>query len=220
MTVATDFPYEEDCHLYRNARGLVRPSVTQVLREAGIFDYNRVEPGMLERKRQLGQNVHLCTAEYDREGWVDPTWLADEEIGYFDAWLRFRRESRCEMVAVEEPMLRSVLGMELGGTPDRVLRLRGRSYVADLKTCATAHPGWKLQTALYEMMLTGQPRCGALGRLVIQLMPDGRYVLPDGYDDPGDSNAAIAALTLATWKGNYRRGGAALAELNRAPLRA
>ncbi|MGI4827769.1 MAG: hypothetical protein ACRYFU_06215 [Janthinobacterium lividum] len=208
MASFADFTYEDDLHLYRNARGLVRPSVTQVLREVGIFDYSRVDRAVLERKRCLGQNVHLCTAEYDREGWVDPTWIADEEQGYFDAWLRFRRESGCEVLSVEEPMLRPIMGMELGGTPDRVLRLRGRSFVADLKTCATAHPGWRLQTALYEMMLTGSPRCGAMGRLAIQLLPDGRYVLPGDYDDPSDASAAIAALTLATWKSNHRRLGA------------
>ena len=204
--VSPDFTYEEDTHLYRNTRGLVRPSVTQVLREVGIFDYSRVDGTVLERKRRLGQNVHLCTAEYDREGWVDPTWIADDEAPYFDAWLRFRRESRCEVLQVEEPMLRPVMGMELGGTPDRVLQLGGRHFVADLKTCATAHPGWRLQTALYEMMLTGLPRCGAMGRLVIQLLPDGRYTLPTGYDDPSDAGAAIAALTLATWKRNHRKG--------------
>ncbi len=196
------FTYEEDGHLYRNARGAVRPSVTQVLRDAGIFDYSRVDPVVLERKRLLGQNVHLCTAEFDREGWVDETWLAEEAAGYFRAWLRFRRESRCEMLAIEQPMLRSVMGIEIGGTPDRVLRLGGRTYVADIKTCTAQHPGWRLQTALYEMMLTGVPRCGQMGRLVIQLLPDGTYRMPEEYDDPSDAGAAISALTLATWKAN------------------
>lgn len=205
MSAAADFSYEGDLHLYRNARGILRPSVTEVLRGAGIFDYSRVDRAVLEHKRLLGKNVHLCTAEYDREGWVDPTWVADEERGYFDAWLRFRRESGCEVLSVEEPMLRSVMGMELGGTPDRVLRLRGRSFVVDLKTCAAPHPGWRLQTALYEMMLTGVPRCGAMGRMVVQLLPDGRYRLPGDYDDPSDASAAIAALTLATWKSNQPR---------------
>ncbi len=201
-TALDAFTYEEDGHLYRNARGAVRPSVTQVLKEAGVFDYSRVDPAVLERKRLLGQNVHLCTAEFDREGWVDETWLRDDEIGYYNAWLRFRRESRCEVLNIEEPMLRTIMGIEIGGTPDRVLVLNGRRYVADIKTCTAKHPGWRLQTALYEMMLTGVPRCGQLGRLVIQLLPNGSYDTPNDYDDPSDAGAAIAALTLATWKAN------------------
>jgi hypothetical protein len=78
--------------------------------------------------------------------------------------------------------------------------------VVDLKTCSTRHPGWRLQTALYEMMLTGLPRCGQMGRLAVQLLPDGTYATPGDYDDPSDAGAAIAALTLATWKRNLGAG--------------
>ncbi len=197
------FCYEEDTHTYRNAAGLKRPSVTQCLHACGLYDFSKVNPDVLERKRRIGASTHRATAEYDREGWVDETWLADDELPYFAAWKLFRLDfPEMEWVLIEEPMLREVCGMEIGGTPDRVGIWRGVRWVVDIKCAAAAHPAWRLQLADYEMMLTGRTRCGDVGRMTVQLLATGNYRPPLIYDDPTDAVGALAALQLTTWRMN------------------
>lgn len=186
-------------HEYRNSHGIVRPSATQILASQGLVNYSMVKPDVLAHAATRGTNVHLCTAEYDREGWCDEDWMTEEERGYYQAWLRFLRESGAKILTIEERMIASIAGIELGGTPDRVILLNGRLTVCDLKCCRTAMAAWKLQTALYEMMLSGMSRCGTYQRISVQLFPDGRYAVRTYNNAIEDTNGAIAALILATW---------------------
>jgi hypothetical protein len=196
------FSYDADEHLYRNAAGIIRPSVTQCMHAAGLYDFSRVDPAVLERKRRIGQSVHRATAEFDREGWVDETWLEEDEILYFRAWQAFRRDfHEIEWVHIEEPMLRTVCGVEVGGTPDRMGWLAGAWVVVDLKCAAAKHPAWRIQTADYTMMHFQVPRCDGAIRMAVQLMPNGKYIV-DTHKDPTDAAAAIAVLQLEAWKRN------------------
>lgn len=197
-----DFSFEEDTHTYRNAQGTVRPSVTGILKELGIFDYSHIEPAVLERKRRIGSNIHRWTAAYDRGEAFDEDILPEDEKGYFAGWQRFRRESRFTLERVAEPILNTIMGVELGGRPDRTGTLGKKRYVVDLKTSAARHPAWALQLALYEMLLTGIPRCGHLGRMVVQLFPDGNYEI-FSLETPSDAGAALSAVMLAVWKQNH-----------------
>jgi hypothetical protein len=195
------FSYEDDTHTYRNQQGIVRPSVTQILKDAGVFDYSHIDPQILERKRRIGSNIHRCASEYDKKGSLDESCLTEDESGYFHGWLRFRRESKFLLGEIAQPVLKNIMGVEVGGRPDRTGYLGTTRYVLDIKTCTARHPGWALQLALYEMLLTGIPRCGRLGRMVVQLLPDGNYVT-FCLETPSDAGAALSALMLSAWKQN------------------
>jgi hypothetical protein len=197
-----DFSFDWDSHVYRNAAGIVRPSVTQCMHAAGLYDFSRVDPEVLERKRRIGHSVHRATAEFDREGWVDETWLAEDEILYFRGWQAFRRDfHEIEWVHIEDPMLRTLCGVEVGGTPDREGWLAGAPLVADIKCAATKHSAWRIQTATYAMMRSGRTRCDGVIRMAVQLMPNGKYAI-DPHKDDTDASAAIACLQLEAWKRN------------------
>lgn len=197
-----DFSLEEDTHLYRNGRGIPRPSVIEVLRSVGIFDYSRVDPEALERKRKIGSKLHRWTEYYDRQRTEPEAMLmSPEEAGYFSAWKLFRQESKIVFTEIGEPLMRAVVGVELGGRPDRVGSIQGKRCVLDLKTCTSPHPGWALQLALYEMLVTGLPRCGYLERIAVQLFPDGRYTT-HSYQNSSDAGAALSIVMLAAWKQN------------------
>jgi hypothetical protein len=204
-----DFSYENDTHTYRNAAGIVRPSVTQTLKAGGVINYDHVPPKILENARRRGVNVHGFTAEFDRYGDIDYTWLQEDEVPYFEAWKKFRRESGLVIHEIEQPMLRTIAGMEVGGTPDRVGLIGRNKFVVDIKCCRAKHPGWALQVGDYEMMLTGKARMGHLGRMVVQLFPTGNYTTII-YDDPNDAAGGIAALTLATTEDPFESGEARL----------
>lgn len=200
MIEPLEFSYEHDRHLYRNSRGIIRPSVTQSLKAQGIFNFDHVPKDVLENARRRGQNAHKWCSEYDVYTFCDDGWIADDELGYFEAWLKFRREIKPRIIEVEVPMLGLIGGIEVGGTPDVLAWIGRHRYIIDRKCCASKHPGWALQTADYEMLQTGRPRCGHLGRMSVQLFPDGRYSV-QVYEDASDADAAIAAVVLTEWDG-------------------
>ena len=193
-----DFSFEQDTHQYRTAAGIVRPSVTESLRMGGVFDYSFVPPEVLAAKAQLGTNVHAWTAEYDSAGDADPTALTELEYGYAQAWLAFVRSARPKWLAIEKPMLRPVRGIYVGGTPDRIATIGNRAWVIEIKCTAASHPGWALQTALYEMLWTERADVGILGRMAVRLAPNGKFY-PTPYDNPSDAAASIAFIQAATW---------------------
>lgn len=197
-----NFSFDWDTHIYRNSEGIARPSVTQCMHAAGLYDFSRVAPEVLERKRRIGHSVHRATAEFDREGWVDETWLMEDEMLYFRAWQAFRKDfHEIEWVHIEQSMLRTLCGVEIGGTPDRMGWLGGAWLIADIKCTAAKHPAWRIQTASYGAMHLGIPRVDGLLRMAVQLKPDGTYRI-DPHEDSTDVVAAIACLQLEAWKRN------------------
>lgn len=209
MMDSHDFSYDDDLHEYRNSAGIVRPSVTQTLKVGGVIDYSKVPTAILENARRRGSNVHAWTAEFDQHGDIDETWLKEDEVPYFEAWKKFRSESRFVIREIERPMLSSIAGMEIGGTPDRVGFIGSNKFVVDIKCCRARHAGWALQLADYEMMLTRRARVGHLGRMIVQLLPTGNYN-SFSFDDPTDSAGAIAALTLSTTQDRFEAEDARL----------
>lgn len=203
MFTPTEFSYEDAEHIYTDNEGIVRPSVTQCLALGGVFDYSMVPIELLERKKIIGNNVHDWTADYDTGLDPDPTQLTEEEAAYAQGWIDFVRDTRPEWVAIEQPMMGSIHGTIVAGRPDRIAIINRKLWVIDLKCCAAHHPGWKLQTAGYEMLYTKRPTVGAMGRMSVRLTPDGRYVPNQKpYDDPHDAVAFAAFAQSATWMKN------------------
>jgi hypothetical protein len=196
------FSYDADEHVYRNAAGTIRPSVTQCMHAAGLYDFSRVSAEVLERKRRIGISVHRATAEFDREGWCDETWLQEDELPYYRAWLKFRKDFyEIEWDLIEVPMLGTICGVEVGGTPDRIGWIAGTPLIADLKCTASVSEAWRIQTADYELLKFNATRCGHAVRLAVQLRPDESY-RTIWHADPSDAAAAIACVQLAAWKNN------------------
>lgn len=221
-----DCTFDEDVHEYRNPRGLVCPSVTGTLKHCEIFDYSMVDPDLLERKRILGQNVHHWTADVDRYGLanVDPCAIIPLEREYADGWLAFCASVRPRWIEIERPMLRrlggSVVdpdsGVEIGGTPDRIALIGRRLWVLDIKCSAMMHPGWGLQLADYEMLHTGLPFVGHMGRMIVRLIGGGKFRTAS-FMDPTDGVVGLAAarwmtnpadaqseITVRNWRQNMR----------------
>lgn len=204
------FSYDDDTHTYRNASGLVRPSVTETLKAGGVFDYSRVAPGLLERKREIGKNVHRWTARHDESNRLEDDLLDlyPEERPYAESYMRLLDElgSLITWIEIEKSMLADIAGFEMGGTPDRFLRFSQRLMHWDLKCVAAFHPGWRLQLADYNMMRSKRSHCGQYGRAIVRLMKDGRKakldLIPEKYDAV-DSAVAAALVTSFVWRRNH-----------------
>jgi hypothetical protein len=198
------FSFEADGHVYTAASGERAQSATELLKKHRIIDYSRVPESILEPARQRGQILHEWTAEFDRNDNPDFLILPEEWCGYAHGYLKFRRESGLEVIAVERSLMAWMNGVLVAGTPDRRFRYkRVRDVNVDLKFCAAKQPSWKVQTAIYEFLETRTMRLGAMDRFSLQLFPDGKYNL-EPYTDRDDGEVFKAILAVEAWRKNHR----------------
>lgn len=174
------------------------PSLSKILRLGGIAqDLSGVPPHVLERKKQIGTALHLAVELHLNDNLEDDS--VDEQVRpYFVAAQNYLgRESR-KILAIETPVGSVALGYAC--TPDLVVE----GGIVEWKTTYKIYPE-------VEVQLAGQARAVAnytdgvgsrwsqdLARRVVQLKPDGTYVVKD-YGPDADS-VFDAALTVAKWK--------------------
>lgn len=201
-----EFHFEEDGHRYMQ-NGRNHPSVTGLLKKYGLIDYSMVKPEVLNKKRDQGVMLHAWTERYDRDGNDDMLVLPEEAIGYAEAWMNFRRQSGYELIEIEQRLMSDILGVTVGGTPDRVMRIkRTRDLVLDLKFCTSKMPAWSVQTAAYTMMKFKKLTIGNIERCSCQLFPDGRFRL-HWYEKESDADAFMCIVSLEAWKANNKVRG-------------
>lgn len=197
--------FEPATHTYRLG-GRVLPSVTQVL--GGLYSFAGVPIEVLELARERGTDVHLACAHHDIGA---PYNLPGDRMGYLQAWGRFIEATEPNWSAVEQPMHSN--SDLYAGTPDRIGELRWRGAlvpaVVDIKTAATPHPAWGVQTAGYARLWrpweSERQSAGAasLRRLTVRLSADGTYQV-DEWTDPTDWPVFASLLTLYRFKERHR----------------
>ena len=174
------------------------PSVTDVLRIAGLTDFSRVPEDTLAEARERGKDVHYWLELYDQDARLVP---GDLEIqGYIEAWAKFKKTSGFDVEKVEEPVLNSTY--RYGGTPDRIGRAASKVVVAEIKCVAQVVPATRLQLIGYALCLSGQAE-----RVAVQLKPNGTY-RPHVYKNWQEDRADwISALRIAHFKLRHKLAG-------------
>ncbi len=196
--------YDDPTHTYK-VDGVVFPSVTQVLTEAGFIDPTWYTPEGAER----GKAVALITELWDKgtlaKGLV--VQRHPEYVGYLAAWQKFLSERVAEIVATEERVYDAT--WRYAGTLDRRVRLSGcvlnSRTVLDIKTGAKAW--WhRYQTAAYMAC------CCSMGhtvtnRMAVYLKPNGTYVCDPHDNYPHGIDVFLAALCVANEKRAHGKTG-------------
>lgn len=204
--VSEDVYFERDTHAYFDGVNGRVPSVTQVIKIAGLICYDHVKSDVLENARRRGEHVHTLTADYDRGLDIDAIYEIPEVCRpYLEAYIRFRKESGFEPdpTAIEKPMVASIGGFRVGMTPDRIGCCFGLPTILEIKATAAAHPAWGVQTAGYE---AGAPRPKShryYQRLAVQLLPTGKYKLHT-HEDHTDFSTFYSAYAVAAFKLKHR----------------
>src|SRR4030067_2471322 len=150
--------------------GIKTPSVTQVLRSAGLIDFAFVGPEDLTR----GTFVHKATEYYDenRLNWstVDPICKP-----FVDGWIKFREESGFIIEAIEEKLYSAKY--RYTGKLDRRGIWRGKRTVLDIATGFEYKPYKAIQTEAYLQAYneTCLVKDRIKDRLVVVLPGDGTY---------------------------------------------
>lgn len=182
-----ELTFDAELHEYR-IDGVVVPSVTQILSEAGLIDGQYYT----EESQLRGRTVHIITALDDR-GELDETLVTPEYQGYLNAWRLFKAEMNCEILSIEQRVYNR--RYRYAGTMDRQLLWHDTRYVGDIKT---GEPKWwhKFQTAGYWECSVAGARCA------IYLSPDDTYKIRKHENHSYDTDVFRAALVLANAKRN------------------
>ena len=166
--------FDEATHTYW-INGIKVPSVTQVLREAGIIDHSKIPQDKLDIAMKFGIAVHKACELYDNHN-LDWNKLDIKLKPYVNAWVLFIVETGFIVKQNEKP-----IGSEkymVAGTPDRTGKLfNARADVEIKSTYAMDIQGLELQTGGYELIYNE----GLYGinkikkRIGVLLKPDGTY---------------------------------------------
>jgi hypothetical protein len=185
-------------HRYR-LDGSEVPGVTRVLR--AMYDFTGIRDGVLEHKRQIGDALHHAI-ELDLRDDLDIASLDQEVVGYFEGWLRFRRETYFISLFSEKQVASTKY--RYAGTLDFAGFIEGAECLIDGKTTAALHPAVALQTAAYHNAACemGLLRPSAK-RYALRLKPDGTYVL-DEHKDRTDFFVFLSCLSLHNWRARNR----------------
>jgi hypothetical protein len=204
MATATQFTFTEATHTYADVNGIVRPSVSQVIKAEGLISFAGISPSVLERKRQLGSLVHKVTELYDCGEDLNDYDIPDEVWPYFEGYTNFRQDCCFEPRLIEHRVLAQVHGMWYGMTLDRKGQVDGVEHIIELKCGASEHPAWGVQLAAYALgidpVAKQQP-----ARAAVQLGPHfSRGYKLHSYPDPADYTVWLNSLANAMWKINKR----------------
>lgn len=190
--------FEPEGHIYR-WDGVRKPSVTQVLQRA--HDFRFVPDDVLEAAQERGSYVHSMT-HYDDQGDLDDDEERDgEHWGRLLGWRKFMADYRPNWRYREQPFYSEAI--EVATTPDCCGLLEAISpiqqWIVEIKTSATPHRVWGMQTAAQRHIVAETDPMFALARRAsVRLFDDGTYKF-DEWKNPMDMKAFIGLLNLLQW---------------------
>lgn len=189
------FRFDQSDHsYYLGEKRLI--GVSEAIQTAGLKDFSKIAPDVLEHARQRGTAVHAA-CHYLDDGDLNWDTVAQEIDPYLRAWERFKADTGVVINETEHPRYHATLGF--AGTPDRVVTIGGKKGILDLKTYRPDDVAG-VQLAAYSYLSFGpQPSFDVPKRWGLWLKDDGKYSLTE-YDDRGDEAVFMACLTIAKFK--------------------
>lgn len=200
MSAAAQVTFDEPTHTY-SVDGVRWPSVTQILEPLQLLD--GIPQAALDAAARFGSHVHQAAHLYDL-GRLDEEDLDDPLRPYLEGWKAFLRDTGAVVLESELRVIHRTL--RYAGTLDKVIRIKERNCVLDLKSGAEVPPTVGPQTAAYrEALLDSQPEfeCSRT-RYCLHLRNDETYRLHT-LTDSADFNLFVSALNIARWREKHGR---------------
>ena len=187
---------DEATHEY-HLDGALIPSVTQVLKEAGLISFEGIDPALLEFAQARGKAVHAAIHFLD-EG--DLLWASVNPLieGYIRAYEFFKETVGFVVEQSERQVFNPTF--RFAGTLDCLGSIRGRGskILVDLKT-SPVMPWVGLQLAGYDLCLD---RTVSRERWAVHLSGDGKFYISE-FRDRSDQQIFLSALAVANWRRNH-----------------
>lgn len=170
--------------------------VSEAIQAAGLKDFSRIAPEVLEHAQKRGTAVHAA-CHYLDEGDLNWETVSPEIAPYVRAWEHFRADTNVKILTVEEPAYHATLSF--AGTPDRMIVLGEHTGTLDLKTYKPdAVTG--VQLAAYSYLKFGPQRAyDTPKRFGLWLKDDGKYQMTE-FTDRGDEAVFMSCLTITKFK--------------------
>jgi hypothetical protein len=128
-----NFTFQEDGHIYR-LDGVEVKSVTQIIQEAGLSDFSKVNPELLDRAIKFGNALHKAV-ELSCKGTLDKESLDPALMPHLNQWDSFCSDY-C-YVSKEQEYRAVNTALRVGFCIDQLGYIKGGSVLVDLKT---GHP--------------------------------------------------------------------------------
>lgn len=187
--------FDEQLHEYK-IDGVKVPSVTQVLSDCNLINFDNVKQEVLDYACMRGVAVHKATEYFDKD-MLDMNSVDDEVMPYLEAWIKFKEHFKVEMLEIEK-----VVGSKkyrYAGTFDRVAKINGSLCIVDIKT-GGKQDAHAIQTAGYTLAyyeMTGQK---IKERMCVYLTNKGTYKLGEHKDQRLEESLFLSALGLYNYK--------------------
>lgn len=182
----------EETETHRIIDGRKSARVTHILKSCGLIDYSQIDKSTMDFALDRGGKIHKTCELWDI-GELDESTLDPQLQPYLEAYKKFLKETRFEVLAIEQQVESEILG--ISGRIDRIGLLNDRRCILDIKT--TSVPDWTaIQTALYALCLD---QFYLVDRYGLALRNNGTYRL-DKFQNQSDKPVALAAVTLYQWK--------------------
>lgn len=188
--------FDETKHQYK-FDGVVIPSVTQVIKDAGLVNLDWISKELLEAKADLGTKVHTTTELYDA-GVLNMDELHPTLKSYLDSWIKFRQDYDFTPIEIELEGFHPIY--RYAGRIDRIGSMKKCPLVlADIKS-GTVQKTHAIQTAGYEELYNyGKKRSEQIKkRLAVYLSPEGYKVKE--YNSQTDKSVFLSCLTISNYK--------------------
>lgn len=192
--------FNEQEHIY-TVDGVLRPSVTQALKDVGLIDGQ----WYTDEARLRGKAVHAACQFLDEE---DLNWdtVLPEYRGYVQAWENFKRETGFQIGRDPDGHLLSEYrlyhpGFGYCGTLDRQGAIGTSDYILDIKT------GEPEEWHAYQLAGYSQFFRNALARkrLTVHLKATGRYTTREYPLDRFASDWQVFSASVVIWQAKNKK---------------
>jgi len=202
------FVFDEDTHVYRVlADHQAVPGCTRILNEGGLVSFEFVDREILERKSELGREVHKACHLYNQK----KAFTCDNAVrGYLNSWIETVRVLRFVPRLSEHRQIATVNGMRYGMQVDAEGLVLNENTIIDLKI-GQVYPHHGIQLAgyaagLYDPHLeTPFGRFRSRKRIVVRLLETGLLAKIRRFEEKSDFDVFVSVLYTTYWKMQHEK---------------
>lgn len=200
------FTFDEATHEYRIGTNVV-PACTHVLAGGGLVPFAMVAREILERKSELGREVHKACRLHN----LGILGSYDQAVKPFlESWILFKSKMKFVPLLSEYQIVAELHGMSYGMQIDCAGNLDGEDTVIEYKI-GEVYPHHGVQLAGYASGLPHARWTNPLARFMsrkrvaLQLRENGGMPKVARFKEKSDFYVFSSLLYVNTWKGKFQR---------------
>lgn len=201
---STEFHFDESSHTYTvNGKPVI--SCTQILLSGGLVSFDFVSRDILERKSELGREVHKACHLHNQK----KEFTCDRQVeGYLHSWVEWCAQMRFTPRLSEHQQIAYINNMDFAMQIDAEGALGAQDVIVDYKI-GDIMPHHAIQLAgyaagLYHSRLeTPLGRFRSRKRIVVKLQENGTLAKIHRFEDKSDFDVFASALFVTFWKKKF-----------------